>query len=65
MSTSNITLNDLPRKSQKSKRTVTSFAMTVIAVIFALMPLVTAGIWVSQFFGSRGTTPSVTNSRSQ
>lgn len=64
MSTSNITLNDLPRKSKKSKRTVTTFAMTVIAVVFTLMPLFTVGIWVSQFFGSRGTTPS-TQQRSQ
>lgn len=63
MSTSNITLNDLPRKSKKSKR-ASSFVMTVIAVVFTLMPLITVGLWVSQFFGSRGTTPSITTSRS-
>lgn len=64
MSTSNITLQDLPRKSKKSKRTVNTIVMTVIAVVFTLMPLITMGLWVSQFFGSRGTTPSV-NGRSQ
>jgi len=64
MSTSNITLNDLPRKSKKSKRT-SSIVMTVIAVVFTLMPLITIGIWVGQFFGSRGTTPSISDGRSQ
>lgn len=63
MSTSDITLNDLPRKSKKSKRT-SSILMTVIAVVFTLMPLVSIGVWVGQLFGSRGTTPSVVTERS-
>jgi hypothetical protein len=56
MSTSDITLSALPRRSKKSRQ-VKAFVMTVIAVVFTLMPLFTIGIWVKQFFDSRGALP--------
>lgn len=57
MSTSDITLRALPRKSKRSRQ-VKSFVMTVIAVAFTLMPLFTIGLWVSQLFDSRGPIPT-------
>jgi hypothetical protein len=46
----------VPRQPSSLQKRIASAIMTLFAIVFTLMPIVTIGLWVAQFFGTaRGT----------